>query len=122
VSYLKENPPRPMGFSPVRREDVGSEEAWRSLFADGDVAAGRSVPLDGNQRFKPMYRMLLTERVPFDWQGPKQSAPPPTEEEEARSRELEAARQTELKRVDIRRAKQKALVEELKAKQENPAS
>ncbi|TQN67331.1 hypothetical protein CSHISOI_08102 [Colletotrichum shisoi] len=76
VSYLKDHPPKPMAWSPVQTDhpdEIAPGGAWEILFHKAIVQAGRKVlgsRLAGNPAFKPIYRDLITERVPYDWVNP----------------------------------------------------
>jgi hypothetical protein len=121
VSYLKRHPPTPMGFSPVTQDHASSKEAWESFYPDEQINPNRPADeakkLFGNVRWKPMYRSLLTERVPFDWMDPDMA-----EEERAREeakteedwrREMEVMNERH-ERVMERRGRQEAFQERLK--------
>jgi hypothetical protein len=73
VSYLKLHPPTPMAWFPVATSSTGLSNAWSEVFPDGKLAAGRHVAnskLVGNKRWKPMFRSLLVENIPFNWVAP----------------------------------------------------
>jgi len=73
VSYLKEHPPQPIGFAPVAKQPLALHMTWETLFDDGKVEAGRPVSfnrLADDQAWRPIYRLLDTERIPFDWEQP----------------------------------------------------
>lgn len=73
VSYLKLHPPTPMAWTPVRMSDASARNAWADVFHDGKVQAGRHVAdskLVGNKKWKPMFRPLLIENIPFSWEAP----------------------------------------------------
>ncbi|KAF2488860.1 hypothetical protein BU16DRAFT_472726 [Lophium mytilinum] len=73
VSYLKLHPPTPMAWFPVSSSSTGASTAWNEVFPDGKIGRGRHVAsskLVGNKKWKPMFRSLLTENIPFDWVDP----------------------------------------------------
>ncbi|KAL1871547.1 hypothetical protein Plec18167_007107 [Paecilomyces lecythidis] len=87
VSYLKIHPPKPMGFVPVSRDSGSIRRAWGNLFSDGRVEAGRSIPfgsLTENPTFKPIYRSLWLESVPFSWVSPAEKDKPESDEDRER--------------------------------------
>ncbi|WYZ44803.1 hypothetical protein EsH8_VIII_000119 [Colletotrichum jinshuiense] len=117
VSYLKNNPPKPMAWVPIQRDPEMSRGVWETLFSDGVVKAGRKVlggKLASNPMFKPVYRDLLTERVPYEWVDPEQPVKEYTEQDHLK--EMEAfSEQTRI--TQERRDKQAAYQEELKAEE-----
>lgn len=73
VSYLKDHPPTPMAWFPVSRQEGGIRAAWDEVMDGGVVEAGKRVAerlLVASPRWKPMYRSLMTERVPIGWRTP----------------------------------------------------
>lgn len=118
VSYLKRNPPTPLAWAPVPQESAELKSTWESIFTDGIVEAGRQVlatKLTKNPKFKPIYRDLLTERVPYDWVNPEIPAVEKTDEEL-----LEDSRilQAKMDKISARREKQEAFQKELSASME----
>lgn len=115
VSYLKRNPPTPLAWAPIPQEQVELKSAWDSIFTDGIIEAGRHVlitKLAKNPKFKPIYRDLITERVPYSWTNPDSPILEKTDEEYAEeSRSLQA----EMKKMEVRRKKQEAFQQELAA-------
>ncbi|CAH0046801.1 unnamed protein product [Clonostachys solani] len=112
VSYLKIHPPTPMAWVPMAKSDTGVRNAWDSAFPDGRVQAGRSVPvgkLAGDQQWKPIFRSLITENIPWGWVAPGEEPQTP---EESRA-ELDAMYE-ESDRVEERRTKQNEYIAQLK--------
>ncbi|GKT50841.1 uncharacterized protein ColSpa_11022 [Colletotrichum spaethianum] len=90
VSYLKDHPPKPMAWSPIQTEPESTRGAWETIFSDGIVQAGRKVvasKLAKNPMFKPIYRDLLTERVPYDWVNPNEPVKEYTEQDHLKDME-----------------------------------
>ncbi|OHF02937.1 hypothetical protein CORC01_01695 [Colletotrichum orchidophilum] len=117
VSYLKKNPPKPMAWVPVQTTPEKSRSLWESLFSDGIVKPGRKVAggkLAGNPGFKPVYRDLITERVPYDWVDPDEPVKEYAETDHLK--EMEAFREESRIRKD-RTDKQAAFQDELRAEE-----
>ncbi|KAF2812930.1 uncharacterized protein BDZ99DRAFT_381631 [Mytilinidion resinicola] len=73
VSYLKLHPPTPIAWVPVSGSNTGASNAWNEVFPNGDIGAGRHVAsskLVGNKKWKPIFRSLMTETIPFSWVDP----------------------------------------------------
>ncbi|KAF6824033.1 hypothetical protein CMUS01_10430 [Colletotrichum musicola] len=114
VAYLKKNPPKPMAWVPVSTDPEASRGIWGTVFRDGLAQAGRKVmgrQMAANPMFKPVYRDLITERIPYDWVDPEQ----PAEQfsEQVHLREMEAFRE-EARLREVRTEKQARLQEELR--------
>ncbi|KAL0944784.1 uncharacterized protein CTRU02_202671 [Colletotrichum truncatum] len=117
VAYLKKNPPKPMAWAPIETGPEMERSVWGTLFHDGLAQAGRKVmgkQLAGNPMFKPLYRDLITERIPYDWVDPSQ----PVEEynEQDHLKEMEAFREESRLRQE-RTVKQAKFQEELRAEE-----
>ncbi|TDZ99666.1 hypothetical protein C8034_v000005 [Colletotrichum sidae] len=94
VSYLKNHPPKPMAWAPIQTEPEAKRGIWETVFQDGLLHAGRKVfgkQMVDNPLFKPVYRDLTTERIPYDWVDPAQ--PVETYSEQDHIREMEAFRE-----------------------------
>jgi hypothetical protein len=118
VSYLKTHPPRPLAWVPVLAADGGGRDAaWADVLDGGVVEAGKRIAekaLVRSPAWKPFYRDLSTENVPFDWQVPG--------EKEMTEEEFETWKvkfNAENARREERREKQAKLVDELAAKRKN---
>ncbi|CAG9955507.1 unnamed protein product [Clonostachys rosea f. rosea IK726] len=112
VSYLKIHPPTPMAWVPMSKSDTGVRNAWDSAFPDGRVQAGRSIPvgkLAGDQQWKPLFKSLITENIPFGWVTPGEE---PQSAEESKA-ELDAMF-AESDRAEERRTKQNDYIAQLK--------
>ncbi|OLN87489.1 hypothetical protein CCHL11_06190 [Colletotrichum chlorophyti] len=113
VSYLKSNPPKPMALVPVHAGSDLRRCTWGTVLSDGMIRVGRKMfggKFAGNPMFKPVYRDLATERVPYDWVDPSQ----PVEEysEQDHLREMDAFREEariKKERTDKQAAYQKQL-------------
>ncbi|WDK21183.1 hypothetical protein CGRA01v4_12471 [Colletotrichum graminicola] len=117
VSYLKSHPPKPMAWLPVQTEPEESRSVWETLFGDGIVQAGRKVMGDkliGNPMFKPVYRDLITERVPYDWVNPDEPVVEYNEKEHLKN--MEAFREESRARQE-RTDRQAKFQEELRAEE-----
>ncbi|UQC90094.1 uncharacterized protein CLUP02_15625 [Colletotrichum lupini] len=117
VSYLKDHPPKPMAWVPAQTDPEKQRGFWESLFNDGVIKAGRNVEggkLAGNPGFKPVYRDLITERVPYDWVNPDEQVKEYTEVDHLK--EMEAFREESRIRKE-RTDKQAAYQEELRAEE-----
>ncbi|KAK2001918.1 hypothetical protein LX36DRAFT_652801 [Colletotrichum falcatum] len=117
VSYLKSHPPKPMAWVPVQTGPETSRSVWETLFDDGIVQAGRKVmggKLAGNPMFKPVYRDLITERVPYDWVNPDE--PPAEYTEKEHLKEMEKFRDEARDRQE-RTDRQAKFQEELRAEE-----
>ncbi|KAK2059507.1 hypothetical protein LY76DRAFT_512005 [Colletotrichum caudatum] len=117
VSYLKSHPPKPMAWVPVQTEPEKSRSIWETLFDDGIVQAGRKVmggKLARNPMFKPVYRDLVTERVPYDWVNPDEPTGEYSEKEHLK--EMEAFREESRAREE-RTDRQAKFQEELRAEE-----
>ncbi|KAK2010229.1 hypothetical protein LZ32DRAFT_385488 [Colletotrichum eremochloae] len=117
VSYLKSHPPKPMAWVPVQTGRETSRSVWETLFDDGIVQAGRKVmggKLAGNPMFKPVYRELITERVPYDWVNPDEPVVVYTDKEHVK--EMEAFRE-ELRARQDRTDRQAKFQEKLRAEE-----
>ncbi|KAF4889470.1 hypothetical protein CGCF415_v014057 [Colletotrichum fructicola] len=116
VSYLKKNPPKPMAWVPIQTDaEEVKRGIWETIFSDGIVRAGRKVlgkQMAANPLFKPVYRDLVTERVPYGWVDPNQ----PAEEfnEADHLKEIEAFREESRLRQE-RSDRQAKFQEELRA-------
>jgi hypothetical protein len=111
VSYLKDHPPSPLGWVPITKSDMGIHNVWDNVLEDGHVEAGRHVPvsrLASSRQFKPIFRSLSAERVPFGWVPPGQQ--PPTEKDS--QAELDAL-YAESDRRNERREKQDKYLKDL---------
>lgn len=118
VSYLKTHPPRPLAWVPVLSSDGGGRDAaWADVLGGGVLQAGKRIAekaLVRSPAWKPFYRDLLTENVPYDWQVPG--------EKEMTEEEYETWKvrfNAENGRREERRGKQAKLVDELAAKRKN---
>ncbi|VUC32482.1 unnamed protein product [Clonostachys rosea] len=112
VSYLKLHPPAPMAWVPLAKSDTGIRNAWDNAFPDGRVQAGRSVPmgkLAGDQQWKPIFRSLLTENVPWGWVTPGEE---PQSPEESKAELDELLAESDL--AEERRTKQNEYIAQLK--------
>ncbi|KAK1975383.1 hypothetical protein LZ30DRAFT_754153 [Colletotrichum cereale] len=117
VSYLKSHPPKPMAWSPVRAGLETSQSVWETIFHDGIVQAGRKVmgsKLAGNPGFKPVYRDLITERIPYDWVNPDEPVEKYTEKDHLK--EMETFREESRARQE-RTDKQAKFQEELRGEE-----
>ena len=115
VSYLKLYPPRPMAWVPIPNSQIGIKNAWDSVLDGRPVGAGKRVAggkLAGSRQWKPLFRSLNIERVPWDWQGPD-GEESQTEEEISASID---AMMAESAIVEERRARQASYQQELKEK------
>ncbi|GJC78818.1 hypothetical protein ColLi_01656 [Colletotrichum liriopes] len=115
VSYLKDHPPKPMAWFPIQAEPEMTRSAWETIFSDGIVQAGRKVlgsKLAGNSLFKPVYRDLITERVPYDWVNPDEPVKEYTEKDHLK--EMETFREESRVRQE-RTDRQARFQEELRA-------
>lgn len=111
VSYLKLHPPTPMAWVPVSDSNAGASSAWNEVFPDGDIRRGRNVAsskLVGNKKWKPLFRSLLTENIPFSWVDPEGS-------EVDWEKELQELNEQSLRRQE-RRDRQSGYQQALKAK------
>ncbi|KAL3421687.1 hypothetical protein PVAG01_05843 [Phlyctema vagabunda] len=71
AAYLKDHPPNPIGWVQVPKAHPSDRGAWESLFEDGKVDVGRSVPnskLVGNRAWKPIYGTF--HYIPYNWRAP----------------------------------------------------
>ncbi len=115
VSYLKLHPPRPMAWVPIPKSHIGIKSAWDSVLDGRPVAAGKTIAtgkLAGSKQWKPLFRSLNLERIPWDWQGPGG-------EESATDEEISAsidAMMAESAILEERRARQASYQQELKEK------
>lgn len=113
VSYLKLHPPSPMAWVPLPKKENGIRAAWDEVMEGGVVKAGKRVAerlLVASPKWKPMYRDLLTERVPLGWSLPGEVEM----SREELDRWMERSSKDSERRQE-RRKKQEALVERLKA-------
>ncbi|KZL84774.1 hypothetical protein CI238_10186 [Colletotrichum incanum] len=115
VSYLKDHPPKPMAWFPIQKEPEITRSAWETIFNDGIVQAGRKVlgsKLAGNPMFKPVYRDLITEHIPYDWVNLDEPVKEYTEKDHLQ--EMEAFREESRVRQE-RTDRQAKFQEELRA-------
>ncbi|KAF9881437.1 hypothetical protein CkaCkLH20_00583 [Colletotrichum karsti] len=117
VAYLKKNPPKPMAWVPIDSAPEKAQGIWGTIFHDGIIQAGRKVlgkQMAANPMFKPIYRDLTTERIPYGWVDPSQ----PVEEfsEQDHLREMEAFREESRLREE-RTDRQAKFQEELRAEE-----
>ncbi|KAH0441181.1 hypothetical protein CcaCcLH18_02091 [Colletotrichum camelliae] len=116
VSYLKKNPPKPMAWVPIQTDvEEVRRGIWETIFSEGIVRAGSKVlgkQMAANPLFKPVYRDLVTERIPYGWVDPNQ----PVEEfsEADHLKDMEAFREETRLRQE-RSDRQAKLQEELRA-------
>jgi len=62
-----------MAFAPIAKQPHALRETWDNVFPDGKVEAGRPIAankLTDEQTWRPIYRKLDTERIPYDWVAP----------------------------------------------------
>lgn len=110
VSYLKDHPPKVLAWVPVAKSDTGIRNAWDTLFEDGRVEAGRSASpsiLSGSKHWKPIFRSLELELIPFDWVPPGEE-PQTAEDSKA---ELEALYKESDRNAERRKKQEEYLIQ-----------
>jgi hypothetical protein len=73
LSYFREHPPHPLAWHPVPRTNEGKQAAWEDIFEDGVFEVGRKVSeklLGASTLWKPSYRGINQEHIPYDWVAP----------------------------------------------------
>lgn len=121
ISYLKLHPPQPMAFAPVAKQPHALRTTWEDVLPDGKIEAGRTVApnkLTDEQTWRPLYRKLDTEDIPYDWVAPGEARDMImglTQEEWDAHTVVTDAR---LKRLEERRARVKAWQDEVRPERE----